>query len=151
MSHHGTRKNSSSHLSRWLRCREGASAVEFAIIFPLFLVVLFGIISFGAYLAVVHGVQQLAAEATRAAVAGLSDSERVTLALDNINGNVNSYPMISSKRLTLTSASTDAASQNFSVTLRYDASDMFVFNLPVFAPQPSPIIVRSASIQRGGY
>lgn len=148
---HGARSKPSSRLSCWLRCRKAASAVEFAIIFPLFLAVLFGIISFGAYLAVVHGVQQLAAEATRAAVAGLSDSERVTLALDNINGNVGSYPMISSKRLTLTSASTDPTSQNFSVTLQYDASDMFVFNLPALAPQPSPIIVRSASIQRGGY
>jgi Flp pilus assembly protein TadG len=65
---------------RLIACRKATAAVEFAIIFPIFLMLLFGIISFGAYLAVVHGIQQLAAEATRAAIAGLSDSERVTLA-----------------------------------------------------------------------
>lgn len=131
--------------------RRGASAVEFAIIFPLFLVMLFGIISFGAYLTVVHSVQQLAAEATRAAVGGLDDSERVTLASSNIAANVSSYPLISSKRLTVTNAATDAATGSFTVTLRYDASDMFVFNLPNLVPAPSPVVVRSAAIQRGGY
>jgi Flp pilus assembly protein TadG len=52
-------------LTAWVRCRRGASAVEFAIVFPLFLFALFGIVMYGAYLAVVHGVQQLAAEAAR--------------------------------------------------------------------------------------
>ena len=136
---------------RLIACRKAAAAVEFALVIPIFLVMLFGIVSFGAYLTVVHGVQQLAAEATRAAVAGLSDDERVTLAQNNIAGNIGSYPLLSSGRLTLTSAATDPASNNFSVTLRYDASNMFVFNLPSFVPAPSPVVVRSASIQRGGY
>ncbi len=134
-----------------IACRKAAAAVEFALVIPIFLMMLFGIISFGAYLTVVHGVQQLAAEATRAAVAGLSDDERVTLAQNNIASNVASYPLISSGRLTLTSAATDASSNNFSVTLRYDASNMFVFNLPRFVPAPPSMVVRSASIQRGGY
>ncbi|MEW6450245.1 MAG: TadE/TadG family type IV pilus assembly protein [Pseudomonadota bacterium] len=138
-------------LSRWLRCRKAASAVEFAFIFPLFLAVLFGIITFGAYLVVVHSVQQIAAEAARAAIAGLSDSERATLAQSNINANVGSYPLLSSTRLTLTSAATDPSTSVFAVTLQYDGSDMFIFQLPSFVPAPSPTIVRSAAIQRGGY
>ena len=136
---------------RLIACRKAAAAVEFALVIPIFLMMLFGIVSFGAYLTVVHGVQQLAAEATRAAVAGLSNDERVTLAQNNIDANVGSYPLISSGRLSLTSAATDPTSNNFSVTLRYDASNMFVFNLPSFVPAPSPVVVRSASIQRGGY
>jgi Flp pilus assembly protein TadG len=136
---------------RLIACRKATAAVEFAIIFPIFLMLLFGIISFGAYLAVVHGIQQLAAEATRAAVAGLSDSERVTLATGNIAANAPSYPLIEMDRLTLTQASTNPTTHNFSVTLSYDASDMFVFSLPRFVPMPPATIVRSASIQRGGY
>ena len=136
---------------RLIACRKAAAAVEFALVIPIFLMMLFGIVSFGAYLTVVHGVQQLAAEATRAAVAGLSNDERVTLAQNNIAANIGSYPLISSGRLSLTSAATDPTSNNFSVTHRYDASNMFVFNLPSFVPAPSPVVVRSASIQRGGY
>jgi Flp pilus assembly protein TadG len=136
---------------RLIVCRKATAAVEFAIVFPVFLMLLFGIISFGAYLSVVHGVQQLAAEATRAAIGGLSDSERVTLATGNIAANAPSYPLIEMDRLTLTRAATNPATHNFSVTLSYDASNMFVFSLPNFVPAPPSRIVRSASIQKGGY
>jgi Flp pilus assembly protein TadG len=37
-------------------------AVEFAIVFPLFMAVLFGIIIYGSYPVVVHGVEQFAAK-----------------------------------------------------------------------------------------
>jgi Flp pilus assembly protein TadG len=131
-------------------CR-AASAVEFAFIAPVFLVLLFGLIAFGSYLGVVHGVQQLTAEAARASIAGLDDHERLTLARDNIAANVDSYPMLSSSRLTVQSAETDAATGTFKVTVQYDASDMFIFNLPHVVPMPSAVIVRTAAIQRGGY
>ena len=136
---------------RCIACRKATAAVEFAIVFPIFIMMLFGIISFGAYITVVHGVQQLAAEATRAAVAGLDDGERVTLATRSIATNVGAYPLIAADRLTVARAVTDAATRNFSVTLRYDASDMFIFALPSFVPAPPTTVVRSASIQRGGY
>lgn len=138
-------------LGRLRICRRGASAVEFAIVFPLFIAILFGILIYGSYIAIVHGVQQIAAEAARASVGGLSDAERVTLARDNITANVASYPLIASSRLTLQSAATDAGTSVFSVTVRYDASNMFIFQLPTLVPAPNKIIVRSAAIQRGGY
>ncbi len=57
----------------WVRtfrtAQDGAIAVEFALVFPVFLLVVFGIIVYGSYLAVVHGVQQLAAEAARSSIA----------------------------------------------------------------------------------
>jgi Flp pilus assembly protein TadG len=58
-----------SRLRRFDRAQSGASA-EFALIMPVFLAMLFGIVVFGAYLGVVHDVQQLAAEAARSSVAG---------------------------------------------------------------------------------
>ena len=131
--------------------RRGASAVEFAIVMPVYLMMLLGIFAYGSYLALVHGIQQITAEAARASVAGLNDSERLSLARDTIRTSIGSYPFIQSDELTLASAATDAATGVFSVTVSYDASGMFIFNLPNLIPMPSPIIVRTASIQRGGF
>lgn len=133
------------------RREDGAAAVEFAIIIPVFLMIVFGIITFGAYLSVVHSVQQLAAEAARASVGGLSDAERVTLAEANIRSHVGAYILIEPARLMVEQATTDSLTATFSVRLRYDAAGMFIFQLPNFVPMPPPQIVRSAAIQRGGY
>jgi Flp pilus assembly protein TadG len=145
-----------AHLTRLrvlalLKDRTAASAVEFAIVMPVFLIVLFGIIAYGSYLAMVHGLQQLTAEAARASVGGLSDSERLSLAKSDIGSNVGTYPLLTPGRLTIISAATDSGTGTFTVTVKYDASDMFIFNMPQFVPAPNPVIVRSASIQRGGY
>ena len=138
-------------LSFFVADRRGASAVEFAIVMPVYLMMLLGIFAYGSYLALVHGIQQITAEAARASVAGLNDSERLSLAKDTIRTSIGSYPFIQGDELTLTSAATDAATGVFSVTVSYDASGMFIFNLPNLIPMPNPIIVRTASIQRGGF
>lgn len=130
--------------------RRGAAAVEFAIIVPVFIMLLIGIFAYGSYLSVVHGVQQLTAEAARASIAGVTDAERVSLAQSNIASNVGGYPFLTSNDLVVQSAATNATG-TFSVTVRYNAADMFIFNLPSLIPMPSPVIVRTAAIQRGGY
>ena len=77
-------------ITRFLHSDSGASAAEFAIVLPLFLLMFFGIIVFGFYLALVHGVQQLAAEAARSSVPGLSETERASLAQSYVSDNVRS-------------------------------------------------------------
>ncbi len=133
------------------RSTSGASAVEFAVVAPLFLTVVFGIIIYGSYLAVVHGLQQLAAEAARAAVAGLSDAERSSLAQGYVTSTVPSYPLLMPGQLTVQSGPSPANGYVFVVTLNYDASPMFIYSLPRFLPVPSPNIMLSAAIQRGGF
>jgi len=136
---------------KFLAARDGAIAVEFAIIAPVFLMMVFGILMYGSYLAVIHGVQQLAAEAARSSVAGLNESERSTLANSYITGNAKSYPLINPVHLTVNAATSGADANVFVVTVNYDASGMFIYSLPTFVPAPSPTIVRSAAIPRGGY
>ncbi len=131
--------------------RSGASAVEFALVLPAFLAIVFGIVMFGSYLAVVHGVQQLAAEAARSSVAGLSEGERSTLANNYVTGNVGSYPLIAPGRLTVNAATSSSDANVFVVTVNYDASGMFFYALPSFVPSPPTHVVRSAAIPRGGY
>ncbi len=129
----------------------GASAVEFAMVVPSLLLMVFGIVMFGSYLAVVHGVQQLAAEAARSSVAGLSETERSSLANAYVTGNVNSYPLITASRVTVNAATSPSDSNVFLVTVNYDASNMFIYSLPSFVPAPPSTIVRTAAIPRGGY
>jgi Flp pilus assembly protein TadG len=144
-------RGASKHLSRFAGGKTAASAVEFALVMPLFMVLVFGIVVYGSYLAVVHGLQQLAAEAARAAVAGLSDTERSSLAQGYVISNVASYPLLAAPQLTVAAGPSPANGYVFVVTLNYDASKMFIYALPQFVPVPSPQIVQSAAIQRGGY
>jgi Flp pilus assembly protein TadG len=136
-------------LRRFAKCRNAASAIEFAILVPVFLLLVFGIVVFGSYLAMVHGVQQLAAEAARRSVAGLSDTERASLAAGYVSANAGSYPLIAADRLTVASATSGA--NVFVVTVDYDASSSFIYALPTFVPMPPSRIERSAAIPFGGF
>ncbi len=115
---------------------------------PLFLVLVFGIVVFGAYFTMVHGVQQLAAEAARSSVAGLSEAERVSLAESYITANAGSYPLLQPARLSVSAAT--SGSDVFVVTVNYDASGNFLLTLPL-VPSPPTTIVRSAAIPFGGF
>ncbi|MBN8944401.1 MAG: pilus assembly protein [Rhizobiales bacterium] len=138
-------------LQPFARRQDGASAVEFAIVLPVFLMILFGIITFAGYLSLVQSVQQLAAEAARASVGGLSDTERASLATNTIQTQSSNYPFLQPNRLVLVAAATDPTTSTFTVQLQYDASSSFIYSLPSLVPMPSPLIIRSAAIQRGGY
>jgi len=135
---------------RFRGCNSGASAVEFAIIAPLFLALIFGIILCGAYLAVEPGVQQLAAGAARASVVGLSDAERKNLAVGHVTANAKSYPLLSAGHLTVNAAASASDDNVAVVTVNYDASGLFIYSLPQFVPTPTSTIMRCAAAPRGG-
>ncbi|MBR0785018.1 TadE/TadG family type IV pilus assembly protein [Bradyrhizobium iriomotense] len=135
---------------RFVLCLRGASAVEFALITPLFLLMLFGIVIFGGYLTMVHGVQQLAAEAARSSVAGISDGERNTIATGYVSANASTYPLLDPGKIVVSAAPSSNSANVYVVTVTYDASGSIVFALPL-APAPSSTIVRSAAIPYGGF
>jgi Flp pilus assembly protein TadG len=131
--------------------RRAAAAVEFAFIAPLLLMMIFGIVVWGSYLAVVHCVQQLAAEAARSSIAGLSNSERASLAQAYVTANASAYPLITPQRVTVSAAASASNANVFVVTVSYDASNMFIFKLPSFVPAPPSTVMRSAAIPYGGF
>lgn len=143
-------KHAAHILKKFRAANGGASTVKFAMILPSFLMIVFGNVMFGSYLAVVHGVQQLAAEAARSSAAGLSETERSTLANAYVTGNVNSYPPIAASRVTVNAATSPSDTNVFLVTVNYDASNMFIYSLPSFVPAPPSTIGRTAAIPRGG-
>ncbi len=118
---------------------------------PVFFALTFGIVMYGAWLAMIHSVQQLAAEAARSSVAGLSESERGALASSYVTANAASYPLIAPAQLSVNAATSPVNSNVFVVTVNYDASDTFIAKLPIFVSAPTLKIVRSAAIPYGGY
>ena len=133
-----------------MRCRRGSSAVEFAMVLPIFLTIVFGIVVFGSYLSIIHGVQQLAAEAARSSIGGMSETERGNIAKTFVTANANTYPMIESAKLAVTAATSPTNTNVFVVTVNYDASNLFIYTLP-FVPLPPKNIIRSAVIPYGGF
>ena len=126
----------------------GTAAVEFAIIGPVLILLLIGIVVYGGYFLMAHAVQQLANDAARAAVAGQSDSERKTLASTALANELPSYGFLNPKLVQLDYAD---QSQVMTVNIAYDASSSPLWALNGMIPMPSSAIVRSASVQVGGF
>ncbi|MBP1850973.1 TadE/TadG family type IV pilus assembly protein [Rhizobium halophytocola] len=134
---------------RALSDTRGAAAIEFAILAPVFLLIVFTMIGYGIYLAASHSVQQLTADAARTALAGLTESERTRLADDYIRGTADDYAFLDKNRFHV-SVSDDRNSPNqFTVAISYDASALPIWNLYTFV-MPNQRIDRHATIRIGG-
>ena len=126
----------------------GAAAVEFAIVAPVLVMLVFGILMYGGYFLMAHSVQQLANDAARAAVGGMTDTERRQLATSALASELPTYGYLSPAFTQLTYA--DQAGV-MTVGVAYDASSSPLWALNGVIPMPSSTIVRNAAVQVGGY
>jgi Flp pilus assembly protein TadG len=129
----------------------GTAAVEFAIVAPVLFALVFGIICYGTILGTYHGVQELASEAARASVGGLSDQERSQLAQSFVQANAGAYAFIDPTKVTIAAQSTGSPATAYQVTVSYNMSNSFVYRLAHFVPMPTPLVSRKAVVQFGGY
>lgn len=130
--------------------RRGTSAVEFALLAPVYLLLVMGMAAYGIYLAASHSVQQLAADAARVAIAGLDSDERAELVRAFIDDNGGGYAFISHAKLDVAAAPSTLDPAQFVISLRYDASDLPVWNLFPGLSMPGTTIVRASTIRNGG-
>jgi Flp pilus assembly protein TadG len=128
--------------------RSGSAAVEFAILGPILILLLIGILVYGGYFLMAHSVQQLANDAARSAVAGLSDTERQQLAAGTLANELPSYGFLQPSQVQLGYSD---RSQVMTVNISYDASASPLWALNGVIPMPPSTIVRSASVQVGGF
>lgn len=136
--------------ARWVRDTSGTAAVEFAILTPIFLLMLTGMIAYGIYFGAAHALQQLAADAARTAIAGQDEAERNQLVAAFIDHNAAAYLLIDPARLRYDIGDSPADPNQYVVRLRYDATELPIWNLYPPLPLPSPQIVYGATIRRGG-
>lgn len=136
---------------RFLGSRLASSAIEFAFVAPILLLLIFGIIGFGYVFGVYHGIQQIAAEAARSSVAGLDDAEREQIARDFVAAHAASYAFIDATRVRVTTSHGGPSRQSFEVAVAYDMSGSLYDRLATLVQLPQPVIERRAVVQRGGY
>ena len=133
--------------ARWKR-RQGSIAVEFALVGPLLILMLMGMALYGSWFWLAQGVQSLATEAARAAVAGLDSSERQALARAFVEAEARSVYGFAAEDLTV-AVEAEAAEIRVRVTL--DAADHPVMTLGALIPAPPARIERAAVVRMGGF
>jgi len=119
--------------------------VEVALSLPILVILIIGIIVYGAWLGTASAVQQLANEAARAALAGISSDERSALVADAVHNGVAGSPLLRAELMHVATAQNGAF---YSVAVTYD-----VGHSPLFTASPVPLpmgqIRRSAVIKLG--
>lgn len=123
--------------------RRGAALVEFAIVLPVLLTLLLGIISFGSWLALAHSVQQSANEGARAALAGLTLEERAKVAKAAADTALAKTSSIDLRKVSVV-VQDDGAT--LVVRIIYDASGNPLLSLSI-VPLPSGPIQREAAVR----
>src|SRR5262249_39506767 len=137
-------------LRRFVASISATSAVEFALLAPLFLMLFLGMVAYGIYFGASHSVQEIASDAARTALAGLDQTERQTLARDFVSRNAGGYPFIDPAKLSVDALDSAADSSQFIVSLSYDARNLPIWNLFPGLPLPDMTIAKKTTIRIGG-
>ena len=125
---------------RWRVDDRGTTAVEFGIVAPLLFAVMFGILAFGIQFATRIAVTYAATEGGRAAVGGLDDAERESLARPAITRVLTSLsPLVDPAKAAIAVVQADVASDHkIDISITYNdtrfASLPFVPDLSTLNP-----------------
>lgn len=126
--------------------RRGVAMIEFAIIAPVFIMILAGIVAYGGYFWRAHSLQQIANDAARSAIAGLTAAERSELAHDVVAREMGPLAGLPIDNADLHIQETGDL---LVVSLTYDASDDAFLQLGL-VPLPDRLIRRTAAIRLAG-
>ena len=134
-----------------LHCQNGIAALEFALVAPALLMLIFAIIIYSFWFSALLGVRHAAAEGARAAMAGLSSSERADLARARAQAVINGYgTLLSSGGTPDIQAQPDGIGQ-FKVQVRYDMSRSRLMRYAAFVPLPSTTLGATVIVTNGSY
>lgn len=138
----------------------GLAAVEFALVAPVFIMLLLGIVVFGIHFGTWLAVNQAAAEGARASVAGMDLEERRELATDTAEAILAAYgPILGDSGWTVEAKASSADPRLFEVTVTYDqAARNAATGLQGDSEDDDPLVVlplsnptATATVSNGGY
>jgi Flp pilus assembly protein TadG len=136
--------------TKFYRSTEGAAAAEFALISPVFFLMVFGMIAFGIWLSASNTIQQAAAGAARASIAGLNTTEREAFARDYIENALNANAFVDPEKVLIEVGDNPAMEGSYRVVITYDAAELPIWNLIGSDLLPGPEIRRESVILNGG-
>lgn len=128
------------------RDARGAALVELAILLPVLVMLMVGIVGYGDWFMTAHGVQQAANDGARAGIGGLDRAERGSLAAAAARTSLARGGTLDPARATVTVDDDDAT---LVVRLAYDASSRPLIGAGL-VPLPSSTIRRTAAIRLEG-
>jgi Flp pilus assembly protein TadG len=132
---------------RLLRDARGAALIEMALVLPVLMMLVMGIIVFGEWLSCANALQQSANEGARASLSGLTQEERALTARQTVTDSLSHYDGIDQRKVVI-GVQDDGATVK--VTVDYDMSDQPVMKLP-FVPIPDKVISRSSAVRLSSF
>ncbi|MDB5712907.1 MAG: TadE-like protein [Sphingomonadales bacterium] len=133
------------------RCDQGLAAVEFALIAPILLMLVFGIIIYSLYFCAYMGVRVAASEGARAAVMGLSGAERTTLATARVTQVLEAYRPLIGTSAAPTIEAVSAGTGLFRVRVSYDITGSPIMKFANLLPMPTAILQSEITVSNGSY
>ncbi|KPP81211.1 MAG: hypothetical protein HLUCCA04_09475 [Oceanicaulis sp. HLUCCA04] len=132
----------------FLRDTRAVSAVEFALLAPVMILLLVGTIAYGLLFSTHISLQQLTAEAARSSIAGLSGDERAAIVEAHVADTLPRYFLIDPERA---SVAVETPRTGYSeIVVRYDASAHPAYVFRGLLPLPSDQVTYSQIIRDGG-
>ena len=130
-------------VTRLARDRRGTAMIETALLLPLFLMLLLGILIYGQYFLLAHSVQQAANDGARAAITGLDAADRRAVAIRAIDRSMHG---IGGYRSELRSVLVSENAQAVTVDLAYHVPEGNLLR-STLVPTPGDIIRASATFE----
>ena len=138
-------------LRRLGKSESGMAAVEFALVAPVLLVMVFTVIVYSIYFSAFLGVRQAAAEGARAAMAGMSTSERSSLAIARATAVMSGYtPLIGATAQPVVTA-VQQGTGLLKVSVSYNLSGSPIFSYGALVPLPTTTIQSNVVVANGSY
>lgn len=125
------------------RSERAAAIVEMALVLPLFLALLMGILVYGQYFMLAHSVQQAANDGGRAAITGLDAADRRTIATRAIDRSMKS---IGGFTPATRSVAVSETSDTVTVAVAYTVPQNSLIRSS-FVPSPGNVIRASATFE----
>lgn len=120
----------------------GAALVEAAFALPIVIVLMMAVVSYSYWMLISQSLQQVANDAARASLAGLSRTEREALARTSVSSSIVQSTGLAAEKVA-TAVSEDAG--YFRIVVSYDGSDNAILTGTI-VPLPSTTISRDAAI-----